>query len=293
MRRAWRAQFIGLALLALLSLPAWAADVAPLHIAEPQAWGHTVGDVLQRRVHLAPGQQLASDALPKPHRVDTWFELREARLLGSGSAQQLVLDYQLINAPQKVSTLALPALRLPLVGPEKSMLDLPEWPVSAAPLTAEVVLSRAGLPVQHADIAPLAPSRRPLVQGLLLWAALALVAAAVLLLRRHPEWASWRRQAPFRDALRDLRRLPQEQAAREACQRLHRAFDQAAGAALFGPGLKTWLAQRPGLAPLAPQIESFFAGTQRGFFEVGAPLPPTAEVLALCRRLAQAEGRGA
>ena len=72
------------------------------------------------------------------------------------------------------------------------------------------------------------------------------------------------------------------------------AFDmRSAGAALFGPGLKTWLAQRPGLAPLAPQIESFFAGTQRGFFEVGAPLPPTAEVLALCRRLAQAEGRGA
>jgi mxaA protein len=279
----------------LCALAAQAADVAPLRIDEPQAWGHTVGDVLQRRVHLASGQSLAADALPKPHRVDTWFELRQAQLQGRGDAQQLVLDYQLINAPQKVSTLALPALRLALAGPDKATLDLPEWPVSAGPITAEVVLSRAGLPVQQPDIAPLAPSRQPLVLRLLLWAALALLAAAVLLLRRHPEWAWWRRHAPFRDALRDLRRLPHEQAeaARVASQRLHRAFDQAAGAALFGPGLKAWLAQRPGLAPLAPQIESFFAGTQRGFFEADAPLPPTAEVLALCRRLARAEGQGA
>jgi mxaA protein len=290
MPRAWRCWGL---LLALLALPALAADVAPLRIDEPPAWGHTVGDVLQRRVHLAPGQQLAPDALPKPHRVDTWFELREARLQGGGSTRQVVLDYQLINAPQKVSTLALPALALPLAGPEKARLDLPEWPVSASPLTAEVVLSRAGLPTQQADIAPQAPSRRPVALRLGLWSALALLAAAVLLLRRHPEWAVWRRHAPFRDALRDLRRLPQDQAGPAACQRLHRAFDQAAGAALFGPGLQAWLAQRPGLAPLAPQIESFFAGTQRGFFEAGAPLPPAAEVLALCRRLAQAEGRGA
>ncbi|EHR71124.1 hypothetical protein BurJ1DRAFT_2285 [Burkholderiales bacterium JOSHI_001] len=280
----------------LALLPAWpvlAADLAPLRIDEPQAWGHTVGDVLQRRVHLAPGQQLAPEALPKPARVDTWFELREVRLQGRGSAQQLLLDYQLINAPQKVSTLALPALRVPLATPEQAMLDLPEWPVSAGPITAEVVLSRAGLQALQPDIEPRAPLRRPVVLRLILWGALALAAAAVLLLRRHPEWAWWRRHAPFRDAWRDLRRLSSDQAAPEACQRLHRAFDQAAGGALFGPGLADWLAQRPGLAPLAPQIEGFFAGTQRGFFEAGAALPPAAEVLALCRRLAQAEGRGA
>lgn len=282
----------------VLAAPALAQPAAPEPVVdEPRAYGHVVGDLLTRTVHaeLAAGQALAADALPRPGRVDTWFDLREASATGQGSGVTIKLVYQLINAPQKVSTLALPALRLPLG--RGAALEVPEWPVAAGPLTAETVLSRAGLPRLQPDLVPEAPARAPLAWRLALWCTLALAAAAWWALRRHPEWARWRRHAPFADALAELRRLARAPdgdaaAARLACTRLHRAFDQAAGGALFSAGLPGWLAQRPALAPLAGEVQAFFGATRQGFFEAGAALPSAAQVLALCWRLARAEGGG-
>lgn len=301
---------------------------------EPRAYGHAVGDVIERLVDLdvPAGRRIADDAWPRPGRVDAWFELRDSARLERSAGWTLRLRYQLINAPRKVATLALPPLRLALLdaqgAPTKETLDVPEWPVSASPLTAEVVLSRAGLDVMQPDIAPAPEPVVPIAWRLALWSALAALALAALALRRWPRLAFWRRDAPFRDALADLARLAREarrapadaHARGAACRRLHAAFDRSAGCALFAQKLDALYTRRPQFAPLAGEIEAFYAASRRAFFAApvtagdagplaaapGAPdsmAPSTApgaaapatpavdDLVALCRRLARLEAQ--
>lgn len=295
-----------LALAISILAPAHGAPQAaepPVRTEEPRAYGHVVGDLIQRRVHLAlpAGQEIVPDSLPQRGRVGAWLELRDITLERHGSQATLQATYQLINAPQKVTTLALPAFSLALrerARPAAAVgaLAVGEWPVTVAPLTPEFVLARAGLPELQPDITPAPADTTALALRLALWAALL---AAMLLawgVQRHPQWAFWRRHAPFRQAWQDLRRLARRgpvtaDLQRQALARVHRAFEAAAGCALFADKLGPLYAARPGLRVLAPEIEAFFAASRRSFF-AGAgegAVEPLDRWVHLCHRLAQLE----
>jgi len=277
----------------------------PVRTEEPRAYGHVVGDLIERRVHLAlpAGQEIVPDSLPHRGRVDAWLELRDITLESHGDQATLQATYQLVNAPQKVTTIALPAFSLALrerARPEAATgaLAVGDWPVTVAPLTPEFVLARAGLPDLQPDIEPEPAAATTLVARLALWGALLVVTLGAWAVQRHPQLAFWRRRAPFRQAWQDLRRLARRGPAtaelqRQALARLHRAFEATAGCALFAEKLDPLYAARPGLRVVAPDIDAFFAASRRSFFAEAGAGPPAAgsleACLALSRRLAQLE----
>jgi mxaA protein len=263
---------------------------ATVQTVEPRAYGYVVGDLVERRVLLA--QPLAPAALPRRGRIDAWLELREAQLVG-GSTQELRLVYQIVNAPKQVATIELPALAL---ATSQSRSEVDAWPITVSAMTPAFALARAGLDESQPDIAPERADLRPVLVRM---AAVTLLLAALVYavaLARWPQLAFWRRDAPFRSAWLELRRLARHRPAeaeaalaQRAMQRLHAAFDAAAGQALFAERLDALYVARPQLRPLAGDIERFYAQSRSAFFAATPATPALAPLVELARRLTQAE----
>jgi mxaA protein len=267
---------------------------------QPRAFGYVIGDELEQRVTLrAPaGVALDSQSLPRAGRTGLWLELAPPRLssgsAGDGTRYALTLHYQIINAPEQVRTVDLP--ELDLVFSRRGTLltaTVDQWPITIAPITPAYVLARAGLQEMQPDARPVVPDAGRYMWLTLLWAAciIAIVAGTVLRRRGIP----WLRRGarPFAQAAHDIAKLarlpPDRSSYRRGLQRLHRAFDRAAGHAVFGEGLAPLLAAHPELLGLRAQIEQFFAASQREFFGTHAGTPSLDEVLALARRCRDAE----
>ena len=271
-----------------------------MSVQQPRPFGYVIGDRLEQRITAsAPdGMSLDPRSLPRPGRTDLWLELSPPRLTsdrhGGTIRYRLSLDYQIVNVPEQVRTVDLPAVDLAFTGRgtrETTLVD--EWPITIAPITPTYVLARAGLTEVRPDAPPLTPDAAHYMWLTLLWAAaIAAVMAITAVQRRGGFWL--RRSArPFAKAARDLRklaRLPPEQTTyRRGLQRLHRAFDAAAGHAVFGDRLAPLFAAHPELIGLRAQIERFYAASQREFFGTGSNSASLQEVLALADRCRQAE----
>jgi mxaA protein len=287
------------ALGALAALATSAAHAQAVQTQEPRAYGYVVGDLVERRaeITLPAGARIAEASLPRRGRIDTWLELRDVVLRPHRGGAELHLVYQVVNAPRQVATVELPALTLALEGTAQRAIDVEAWPITVSAMTPNYVLARAGLDELQPDIAP---QREPLVPRLLrlgLWTTLCAAALYLLALRRFPQLAWWRRRAPFRSALLDLRRLARQRdrdaAYPAALQRLHTAFDTAAGQALFAERLEPLFEAQPPLRALADEVHAFYAQSRRTFFAAAAPAQADGEamtaLLALARRLAQHE----
>lgn len=287
-----------LLLLAVASLALGAGSEARLAVTEPRAYGHSLGDVLVRRVVLELDHpwRLADDALPKPGRSGAWLELRppevKSRALGSRTRYDITLAYQVVNVPREIATLALPEVTLALAGPRPAFESVPDFPFTLAPLTPEHILARAPLDEMQSEVQPPRIATAGIKARL---AACALAAGAILLFLA---WRLWgipflaAGRGPFARARREVRRLARgrgESAHREAIKRVHRAFDQTAGRALFAAELPAFLREHPRFAPLAADIERFFELSRREFFAGGAPdlelLPWLERFCTACRGL--------
>jgi mxaA protein len=291
-----------------------AAPVA-VQVEEPRAYGHVVGDLVERRIsiELPAGAELPPASLPRRGRVDVWFELRDVRWRSPApgrTAGELHLVYQIVNAPpRQIATAELPPLSLKLRGGSGSgsssggepVADVAAWPITVSALTPQAVLARAGLEALQGDVAPQRTAIAPIVARIALWAALLAVLAYALAVPRFPQLAFWRRRAPFRTAWSDVHRLARRRSDAEtyraALTRLHAAFDAAAGAAVFADRLEPLYDAQPALRGVSQQVQQFFAWSRGEFF---APTPEPASdssdrarqmhaLLALARRLAQAE----
>jgi len=238
-------------------------------VEQPRSTGYFVGDLLTQRVLLqSTGGNLNPIALPTPGRVSAWFDRRRVTIeTDSSSRPWLAIQYQILNAPQKLTTVTLPAWTLRVNAPPNAttlVLEIPASSVSVAPL------SLPGSPTQvgTADLRPnrLAPSipLTPLRRGIALSAsALALTLVAWLL------WLIWRNRRaaatqPFAYALRELRSL--EDRDPRAWQALHRAFDRTAGRVIQTATLPELFERAPQLLPARRQIEQFFAQSNLLFF---------------------------
>lgn len=235
-------------------------EVGPL-----RPFGYVIGDVVTQRVALEyDGKPLELGALPPLERTSNWFERRDARVERDAAGRRwLVLDYQIINVPEELRAIELPALDMETALPGRRLQTTP-IPLTVAPLTPNVVLARAGLeemrpddPAPHIDTAPY---ERGLHAALYAGALLVALWAALAVLRRF----NARRRLPFSRAERDIARL--DAGSSEAWRRLHRALDDTAGQVVRDHNLPLLLARAPWLAPLEADLRRFFEASQTRFF---------------------------
>jgi len=252
-------------------------------VEQPRPFGYVVGDVVTQRVLLEiGGRELAPAALPKAERVNVWLERRPARIESlPGGHRWLVLDYQVINAPQSLTTVILPTFDLQ-GAPDGATLRIAEWPISVNALTSGGSVELR--PDRPAPAVATAPIRRQIA----LWSSAFLVVVAAWL--GWLAWRNWRAAAarPFAHALREMRRL--DGTAPEAWRALHRAFDQTAGRAVQTTTLPALFERVPQLQSLRPEIEQFFAQSRKLFFGGGLPADRIS-ARALCAQLRRIEKR--
>jgi mxaA protein len=293
-------------LLALLapSVPAAAAEqpspVTRTEISEPRAFGYVIGDVLTRRIELDAerGVSLDTDRLPKPGRVSSWLELarvtHESSRAGAHTRYTIILTYQLMNAAQELRALVLPALRIPFRTAAGAVFeDVPEYAFTAGPLTPQYVLAREGLEEMQPDIPP-QPLSTTAVR-----ARLALYGAGLCAIVLYFAYAYFglpffsRSRGPFARALRRVNAAARvgdpQQAMQAAMKAMHGAFDETAGATVFGEQLEGFFAVHERFAPLRPSVERFFAGSREAFFGTGCAQLSVPWLAALCRDLRDRE----
>lgn len=288
------------AVLILLASPAASIAQAILdyEAVEPRTFGYVLGDKIRRelRFSVRSGYRLDTASLPRAGRLDRWLELAEPELrvesAGNGRRYRLVLTYQVLNAPRSPAAVTIPQQDLRLVGERGAVTTLvPSLEITVAPLTAS-------LGAEDLSGSALQPDRRPpplpvaARQVRLAWTATALLALLLLAgWRRGYTAAIARRNLPFANALRKLKRLPAAAPRAEPAAGLlivHEALNHTAGRAVFAHNLGEFLVQHPEFASLQPDFERLFAASGRVFFgdaateaEAGSDL---SALLHLCRR---------
>jgi mxaA protein len=293
---------LGPALAQTSAAPAQVETVAAV-VEQPRPFGYVIGDLLTQRVLLEGGSRTVQPAaLPAGGRLGIWFERRSAQIERRPDGRRwLRVDYQIVNAPQSLRTIRLPAWDLKTKSPAPT-LHVADWPISVGPLTrADLDSEPTGAPSSGGEgvAAPgpvrLRPDRSaPMIPTAALQGTLALWSGALgvtlaawlawLLWRNHTEAAS----LPFARALREIRHT--DESTPEAWQALHRAFDGTVGRVVQLQSLPALFVSAPYLEPLRARIEVFFAQSSERFFS-GAPPSQLLSTRALCSDLRRLEKR--
>jgi mxaA protein len=255
------------------AMVAAALALAQPTVQQPRPFGYVVGDLLTQRVLLNSEPK----ELPPPRRVGVWFERRASKIERSADGQRwLTIEYQLINAPESLTTVSLPAWDL-------DSTSVPAWPISIGPLTPKAESSEL-----RADrAAPVIPTTG--IRSQLIYWLVALIAVLAAWLT----WFLWRNRLaaanqPFARALREMNEA--DRSAPQSWLALHRAFDRTADRAVQSESLPALFERVPQLLPLRREIEQFFSESRERFF-VSAVKPSTLDLRALCGQLRQIEKR--
>lgn len=262
-------------------------SVVPAVVDQPRPFGYVVGDLVEQRVLLqADSHSVDPASLPRAARVGVWLDRRVPRISQDAQGRRwLVVDYQLINAPQGLTTVNLPAWELETTSGQT--LSIPQWPISVGPLTGRTVIAQGGLQALRADRpAPSVPTE-PIARQIEFWTGA--FALTLLIWIGWLVWRNWRdvRDQPFARAAREMRGVGDD--APQAWQALHRAFDRTAGRVVQGATLPSLFEGAPYLEPLRPRIEEFFGRSADYFFCPGAQ--PSVSVHTLCNDLRRSERR--
>lgn len=260
-------------------------------VEQPRAFGHVIGDLLVQRVLLEHGgRDVEPQSLPGAARVGSWLERRGAGIeRDAGGRRWLVVEYQLVNAPQALATVRLPRWDLPLAG-GAGVLQVAEWPLSVAPLTPRNAFAAGALVPVRPDLAPPHVDTRPIERHLAM-----LGTAQVLVLAAWLGWWLWRNRSeaarlPFARARRELRAMqPADTVATPAWQALHRAFDRTAGQVVQTSTLPHLFERAPHLLPLREAIEAFYAQSTARFYGDEEPPSTSLSLQRLCAELCRAE----
>jgi mxaA protein len=258
-----------------LAFCAASAAVTPAVIQQPRPFGYVLGDTLVQRILLqVAGHNFEPTTLPPSERAGLWFSRRSSRVeVAEDGRRWLVIDYQLVNAPQTLMTVNLPSVTLksqPSGNPGDDAFEVPEWPISIAPLTPRAAFAKGGLqelrPDHPAPTLPTAALRRQAAAWSIAFAGIVAIWLGWWLVRHLRAAAN----QPFARALREIRRSADGGA--DAWLAMHRAFDRTAGRAVHLSTLPALFQLAPHLEPQRSAIEQFYAESNRRFFEV----PPAA-----------------
>jgi len=260
-----------------------AAAAQPITITpvRPRSFGYTVGDRVERRIEIttAPPWSLVQASLPKPGRVNAWFELSQLSMQSdpqpTGTRTELRLVYQLLNSPAQPTVLLLPRVVLHFEGgAEPVEREVAQAEVFAAPLLPAAA-EKSTLDVLRADRKPEPISVETLQRRLTIYPlAAALLLLSVLVAR---QFAQRRRAGPFVRACRELRRIahapPDANRGASAMRVVHRALDETAGHSVFLDNVDSLFATAH-RAPLRERTRAFLARSRAQFFAgTGDPLP--------------------
>jgi len=258
-------------------------------VEQPRAFGYVVGDVLVQRVLLeVDGHGFEPAALPRSERIDAWLERRPAQIKSAADGRRwLTVEYQIINAPQMLRLIRIPAWQLtPKSG--GPALRIGEWPISVSALTPQSTYERG-------DLQPLRPDRpapsiatQPIQRRIAIWGGALIF--TLIVWAAYVLWRNWRagQSQPFARALREMRSV--DETAPQAWQALHRAFDRTAGRVMQRATLPVLFERAPHLKSLHPRIEQFFEQSAERFFGNGQPMN-FISVHALCVELRRIEKR--
>ena len=260
----------------LLSASVSMAEGLHTRIEEPRAFGHMVGDTVERHIAITASRPLAlnAESLPKAGRLGYALELRRVNVasepVDGGTQYRLDLRYQIFVAPTEAKTLDLPAFVLSFDGgarPEELRIDFA--PVTVAPLTPPGQSPRRGLGVLRPDIAAPLVDASAVVCRLVAYGGLAFLLLAYVAYVYLGPWLLAKRRRPFTHAYRNLRRLRAARAEENfpaAMKHLHRAFNDTAGGTVFRDSVDNFLADHPRFAPLRAEITCFFDQSRQTFF---------------------------
>jgi mxaA protein len=282
-------------LLALLfAMLSWAAGTAsaaePLPpnatVQQPRAFGYVVGDIATQRVLLElQGHSFVPAAMPASGPLGNWVERHGSRIERDARGRQwLAVEYQIMNSPQTVMAVTLPAWRLAAKN-SSAELRVAEWQISVGPLTPEKPFAPAGLGALRPDRGPLLIDLVPMQRRVELWAG----AAALLLLAWIGWWAwrNWQASAsqPFARALRELRGVDEQSP--EAWYSMHRALDATAGRVVQRETVATLFQRAPQFVAQRTAIEQFLDASTARFFNASTPsaAPPLRTLCAELRRI--------
>ena len=293
-----RAGLFVLWLIVLCAAPvAFAAGPRVLNatVQQPRAFGYVVGDIATQRV-LLDQQGFAPDALPASGPLGNWVERRALRIERDARGQRwLVVEYQIMNSPQSLTAITLPAWRLKSKNSNAELL-VPEWQISVAPLTPRQPFGQTGLGALRPDRGAPLIDVAPLQRWINVWAT-----AAVALLLAWAGWWMWRNwrassRQPFARALREIRGIDEQ--SREAWYAMHRAFDATAGRVVQRETVGALFERAPQFAPRRAAIERFLDASMTRFFgaserdrSVQPPDEASIAVRALCAELRRIEKR--
>jgi mxaA protein len=279
------------ALLLWAARAASAAEPLPPNatVEQPRAFGYVVGDIATQRVLLElQGRSFTPAAMPASGPLGNWVERHAARVERDAQGRQwLAVEYQIMNSPQMIMAVTIPAWRLAAKG-SNAELRVPAWQISVGPLTPEKPFAPAGLGFLRPDRAPALVDLVPMQRWLNVWAT-----AAVLLLLGWIGWWVWRNwQAssarPFARALRELRGLDEQSP--EAWYSVHRALDATAGRVVQRETVSALFQRAPQFVPKRAAIEQFLEASMARFFDASTP-PASLSLRALCADLRQIEKR--
>ena len=224
-------------------------------VQQPRPFGYVLGDTLTQRILLGPaGREFKPATLPPTERAGLWFARRSSKIERAEDGRRwLVIDYQLVNAPQTLMTVNLPAVTLK--SQTGTVLVVPEWPISVAPLTPRAAFAKGGLQELRPDhAAPMLPTlelRRQLEFWMSAFALTVVVWLGWWLVRSLRATAN----QPFASALREIRRTDDDSTT--AWLALHRAFDRTAGRVLQTTTLPALFKRAPHFETQRTAIEEF------------------------------------
>lgn len=258
------------AFISVASISAASAAAPPnATVVQPRAFGYVIGDVATQRVLLEQqGRAFTPASLPAPGPLGNWVERRASRVeVDTRGREWLAIEYQIMNSPQRLMAVTLPAWKLAAKSSNTELL-VPEWQISVGPLTPEQPFARAGLGALRPDRAA-----SPIdVASIQRWVAVWTVAAAVLLFTWAGWWA-WRNwqassKRPFARALRELRGIDEQSP--DAWYAMHRALDATAGRVVQRETVSALFERVPQLAPQRAAIEQFLDASMARFFGTSA-----------------------
>ncbi len=258
-------------------------------VEQPRPFGYVIGDILTQRILLQlDGHEFEPAALPRAERVGVWLERRKLRIeSGDDGPRWLVADYQVINAPQVLTLVSMPAWELQS-RTAGTPLRIGEWPISVSALSPRASFGKGGLAELRPDHPAPIIDTGPMRQRIAVWTGA--LAITLTLWLAWFLWREWRAAStrPFARALREMRRL--EDSAPQAWHALHRAFDATAGQAVQAATLSDLFSRAPHLLPLRGKIDQFFIQSGERFFGAGLPAQPLS-VRKLCSELRRLEKR--
>jgi mxaA protein len=263
------------ALLAVIALfmarQTLAAEAPALNatVEQPRAFGYVVGDIATQRVLLDQQGFTAPDALPAAGPLGNWVERHAVRVERDARGRRwLAVEYQIMNSPQSLTAVTLPAWRLKSKNSNTELL-VPQWQISVGSLTPRQAFAQTGLGALRPDRAAPVIDLAPLQRWINVWAA----AAVVLLLAWAGWWAwrNWRASAsqPFARALRELRGIDEQSP--EAWYAIHRALDATAGRVVQKETSAALFAHAPQFLAERAAIERFLDASTARFFDASAP----------------------